>query len=263
MQVSRRELFKYAAAGTAAAGLAALAGPSVANAGPATLIDYSAGVPSPLGIRAAGHVGAIRYVSDRRPGAEWMLGKPMQFGEAAAMAAFGLQIVSCYQFGKGQTSDWRGGFDAGIRHAQRGLELHRAAGGPENCPIYASIDDNPSPWEFDNLIAPYLRAGRRSSGGATSACTPTRRPSTVACAPGSGDCSGSTIGDPRPATCIRPRTCTSSRSTSDRSRASASTSLDPQAAVRSMVGAEAVLPVIVEESIPGESIQRWIVAAEL
>ncbi|PTR30276.1 secreted protein [Rhodococcus sp. OK519] len=157
VQVSRRQLFKFAAAGTAAAGFAAVAGPSVANAGPATLIDYSAGVPSPLGIRAAGHVGAIRYVSDRRPGAEWMLGKPMQFGEAAAMAAFGLQIVSCYQLGKGQTSDWRGGYDAGIRHAQRGLELHRAAGGPENCPIYASIDDNPSAWEFDNQIAPYLR----------------------------------------------------------------------------------------------------------
>ena len=169
VQVSRRELFTSAGPGTAAAGRAARAGPPVANAGPATLIDYSAGVPSPLGIRAAGHVGAIRYVSDRRPGAEWMLGKPMQFGEAAAMAAFGLQIVSCYQFGKGQTSDWRGGFDAGIRHAQRGLELHRAAGGPENCPIYASIDDNPSPWEFDNLIAPYLRGweevlGRRNVG---------------------------------------------------------------------------------------------------
>lgn len=169
MQVSRRGLFKFAAAGTAAAGVAALAGPAAANAGPATLIDYSAGVPSPLGIRLAGHVGAIRYVSDRRPGAEWMLGKPVQFGEAAAMAAFGLQIVSCYQFGKGQTSDWRGGYDAGIRHAQRGLELHRAAGGPENCPIYASIDDNPSAWEFDNLIAPYLRGwedvlGRRNVG---------------------------------------------------------------------------------------------------
>ncbi|QCQ90273.1 DUF1906 domain-containing protein [Rhodococcus sp. SGAir0479] len=157
MQVSRRGLFKIAAAGTAAAGLAAVAGPSTANAGPATLVDFSAGVPSPLSIRAAGHVGAIRYVSDRRPGAEWMLGKPMQVPEATAMAALGLQIVSCYQFGKGETSDWRGGFDAGVRHAQRGRDLHRAAGGPDDAPIYAAIDDNPSAWEFDNLIAPYLR----------------------------------------------------------------------------------------------------------
>lgn len=134
MQVSRRQLFKYAAAGTAAAGLAAMAGPTIANAGPATLVDYAAGVPSPLGIRLAGHVGAIRYVSDRRPGAEWMLGKPMQLGEAAAMAAIGLQIVSCYQFGKGSTSDWRGGYDAGVRHAQRGRELHLAAGGRRTAP---------------------------------------------------------------------------------------------------------------------------------
>lgn len=169
VQVSRRELFRIAAAGTAAAGVAAVAGPTVANAGPATLIDYSAGVPSPIGIRLAGHVGAIRYVSDRRPDAAWMLGKPMQLGEAAALAAVGLQIVSCYQFGKGATSDWRGGYDAGVSHARRGLELHRAAGGPENCPIYASIDDNPSGWEFDNLIAPFLRGwedvlGRRNVG---------------------------------------------------------------------------------------------------
>ncbi|RVW02823.1 DUF1906 domain-containing protein [Rhodococcus xishaensis] len=164
MRVSRRGLFKIVAAGSAAAGLSAAAGPTIASAGPATLVDYSAGVPSPFGILLAGHVGAIRYVSDRRPGAEWMLGKPMQLGEAAAMAAFGLQIVSCYQFGKGETADWRGGYDAGVRHANRGLELHRAAGGPENCPIYASIDDNPSGWEFDNLIAPYLRGWRSVMG---------------------------------------------------------------------------------------------------
>jgi hypothetical protein len=121
------------------------------------LIDYAGGVPSAEAIKAAGFAGAIRYVSDRRPGAEWMVGKPMLIGEAQALQAAGLAVVSCYQFGKGETSDWRGGYDAGLKHAKRGLELHLAAGGPANKPIYASIDDNPTFDEFETLIAPFLK----------------------------------------------------------------------------------------------------------
>ncbi|MCE5289574.1 MAG: DUF1906 domain-containing protein [Nocardiaceae bacterium] len=121
------------------------------------LIDYAGGVPSAAAIAAAGFKGAIRYVSDRRPGAEWMVGKPMLQTEAQALQAAGLAVVSCYQFGKGDTSDWRGGYDAGIKHAKRGLELHLAAGGPKNKPIYMSIDDNPTFDEFETLIAPFLK----------------------------------------------------------------------------------------------------------
>ncbi|AGT93757.1 MULTISPECIES: DUF1906 domain-containing protein [Rhodococcus] len=158
MHVSRRNLFKYAAAGSAAAGLAALSGTtSVANAGSlGTLLDYAAGVPSAQAIKAAGYAGAIRYVSDRRPGADWMVGKPVLARETDALTAAGLQVVSCYQFGKGGTADWRGAREAGKRHASRGLELHAAAGGPSGRPIYASIDDNPTSTEITTLIAPYL-----------------------------------------------------------------------------------------------------------
>lgn len=159
MHVSRRNLFKYAAAGSAAVGLATLGGTmSTAQAGSlGTLLDYSAGVPSAQSIRAAGHVGAIRYVSDRRPDANWMVGKPVRASEVNALTAAGLQVVSCYQFGKGATADWREKYEGGRKHAARGLQLHREAGGPERRPIYASIDDNPSPWETENLVKPYLQ----------------------------------------------------------------------------------------------------------
>lgn len=158
MHLSRRNLFKYAAAGSAVAGLAAVSGTtSVAHAGSlGTLLDYSAGVPSAQSIRAAGYAGAIRYVSDRRPDANWMVGKPVKASEVNALTAAGLQVVSCYQFGKGATADWREGFAGGKRHAERGLELHRQAGGPGGRPIYASIDDNPTTAEINNLIKPYL-----------------------------------------------------------------------------------------------------------
>src|SRR3546814_6142054 len=69
-----------------------------------TLLDYAAGVPSAQAIKAAGYAGAIRYVSDRRPGADWMVGKPVLARETDALTAAGLQVVSCYQFGKGGTA---------------------------------------------------------------------------------------------------------------------------------------------------------------
>ncbi|WP_405161045.1 DUF1906 domain-containing protein [Nocardia sp. NBC_01499] len=154
ISVSRRELFGYAAA-AAAIGLTATAKPAAA-ADFGTLIDYAGGVPSAESIKDAGHRGVIRYVSDRRPGAEWMEGKPLRANEVDELHAADLRIVSCYQFGKGPTADWRGGLEAGKKHAQRGLDLHRAAGGPDDVPIYAAIDDNPTPVDFATMIAPYL-----------------------------------------------------------------------------------------------------------
>ena len=159
MYVSRRELFRYLAVGSCAVGAAAVgvnSGVAQAASKLGTLVDYSAGVPSAEAILDAGHLGAIRYVSDRRKGAEWMEGKPLLPDEVEAFEAAGLEIVSCYQYGKAETADWRGGLEAGKRHAERGLELHLAAGGPENRPIYASIDDNPTQIEFATMIAPYL-----------------------------------------------------------------------------------------------------------
>lgn len=122
-----------------------------------TLLDYSREVPSPVAIRTAGHLGVVRYVSDRRPGAEYMLAKPLTAPESAGMRAVGLAVVSCYQYGKGKTADWLGGFDAGVKHARRGLELHNLAGGPADAPIYASIDDKPTTAQFTSQIAPYIK----------------------------------------------------------------------------------------------------------
>lgn len=156
--ISRRDVLKLApaAVGLGVAAPALLA--ATAKAAPlGILLDYSAGVLSGAEIRAAGAAGAIRYVSDRRPGAEWMLGKPMQMAEARDLQQSGLAVVSCYQFGKQATADWLGGQGAGVEHAKRGAQLHAAAGGPDHAPIYASIDDNPSYEQYQEQVAPYLR----------------------------------------------------------------------------------------------------------
>jgi hypothetical protein len=162
VSVSRRDVLKFAAAApglvTLGAAAAALRAAPVSAGSLGTLLDYAAGVIPAGQIKAAGAVGAIRYVSDRRPGGAWMLGKPIQLAEARDLHGGGLKIVSCYQFGKGSTSDWVGGAAAGMQHAKRGLELHTAAGGPAGAPIYASIDDDPSLEQYKNQIVPYLRS---------------------------------------------------------------------------------------------------------
>jgi hypothetical protein len=155
-------VLKFAAAApglvSLGAAAAALRAAPVSAGSLGTLLDYAAGVIPAGQIKAAGAVGAIRYVSDRRPGGAWMLGKPIQLAEARDLHGGGLKIVSCYQFGKGTTSDWLGGAAAGMQHAKRGLELHTAAGGPAGAPIYASIDDDPSLEQYKNQIVPYLRS---------------------------------------------------------------------------------------------------------
>ena len=162
MAISRRDLLKYAAAAPAAlglgAGLQSVLGATTASAAPyGVLLDYAAGVLSASDIRSAGALGAIRYVSDRRPGGAWMLGKPIELPEARDLYKGGLKIVSCYQYGKESTADWLGGHAAGVQHAQRGFALHTAAGGPVGAPIYASIDDDPTPAQYKTQVAPYLR----------------------------------------------------------------------------------------------------------
>jgi hypothetical protein len=161
MPVTRRDVLKCAMVTPALLGLGAAASvlrSAVASAGPlGILLDYAAGVISASEIKAAGAVGAVRYVSDRRPGGAWMLGKPIQLSEARDLAGHGLKIVSCYQYGKQDTADWLGGENAGIAHAKRGWQLHTAAGGPASAPIYASIDDNPSYEQYKQQVAPYLR----------------------------------------------------------------------------------------------------------
>lgn len=161
MAVPRRRMLKLAAAAPAALSLGALTQAvetALARADSlGVLLDYAAGVLSAADIKAAGALGSIRYVSDRRPGASWMLGKPIQLAEARDLYQAGLKIVSNYQFGKAETADWLGGQPAGVTHAKRGWELHTAAGGPTGAPIYASIDDNPTLEQYKQQVAPYLR----------------------------------------------------------------------------------------------------------
>ncbi|MDU0478134.1 DUF1906 domain-containing protein [Staphylococcus chromogenes] len=157
---SRRTFFKAAFASTAVLVTANSKLPQ-AQALPApigTVIDYSGGVPSAQSVKAHGHLGAVRYVSEKRPGAEWMKGKPVRIAETQDFANHGLATASVYQFGRAETADWLQGAAGAAIHAPQAIAIHAAAGGPKGRPIYAAIDDNPSRAQYDNQIRPYLQA---------------------------------------------------------------------------------------------------------
>lgn len=161
--LSRRRLLKAAAIAVAAGAVTTRVQPQAyaQNRALGTVIDYAAGVPSAAAVKRAGHMGAVRYVSRPRPGAEsWMLGKPVTLKETRDFAEHGLSVASVYQYGKADSADWHGGAAAAATHAPQAISLHQAAGGPKGVPIYVAIDDNPTRAQYDQQIRPYLQAFR-------------------------------------------------------------------------------------------------------
>lgn len=164
MSIFNRRIFLRTAAAVFVSGLTlsttSITTPAAHAVGPilGTVIDYSAGVPSEQAIKKAGHLGSVRYVSKRRPGAEWMLGKPVTLTETQAQANAGLKVAFVYQFGRDTTADWKQGAAGAAVHAPQAMAIHAQAGGPKGRPIYVAIDDNPTREQYDSLIKPYLQA---------------------------------------------------------------------------------------------------------
>ena len=97
------------------------------------LIDFTHRLVPPDQIKSAGFDGALVYVSELRPGADFDF-KPVTREYADALRAEGLHVVSCYQYGKpgwpNAPSDYTRGYEGGVADAQTALRLHAAAGGP-------------------------------------------------------------------------------------------------------------------------------------
>src|SRR5689334_18281927 len=145
--VSRREALKYAVAAPVLLSLPAVA--ATLDAQPASaanlrLIDFTQRLVAADQIKSAGFDGAMVYVSELRPGADFDF-KPVTREYANALRAAGLHVVSCYQYGKPgwpTPSDFTRGYDGGVADAQTALRLHGAAGGPNSAPIFFSVDED-------------------------------------------------------------------------------------------------------------------------
>jgi hypothetical protein len=115
-----------------------------ASAANLRLIDFTERLVPVDQLKAAGYDGALVYVSELRPGADFDF-KPVTREYADALRAAGLHVVSCYQYGKPgwpTPSDFTRGYDGGVADAQTALRLHGAAGGPATAPIFFSVDED-------------------------------------------------------------------------------------------------------------------------
>jgi hypothetical protein len=114
-------------------------------------VDYSFSRPTATRLKAAGKQFAVRYLSTDTPGAH---GKILFRGEANALAAAGIWIVSNWEFDVG---DWKGGFNAGVNFAREAARQHTAAGGPAGRPIYFSVDSDVSAAQLAGPITQYFK----------------------------------------------------------------------------------------------------------
>ncbi|MGV0791503.1 DUF1906 domain-containing protein [Mycolicibacterium sp. XJ1819] len=156
---SRRDMLKFAAATPVllVAG-ATLSGPT-ASARPLRLVDFTHRLVAADEIKAAGYDGALVYVSELRPGADFDF-KPVTRQYADSLRAAGLHVVSCYQYGKPgwpTPSDYTRGYDGGVADAQTAQQLHSAAGGPPAAPIFFSIDEDIDLDTWNTVAADWLR----------------------------------------------------------------------------------------------------------
>jgi len=160
--VSRREALKYAVSAPVLASLgtvAATLNAHEASADTMRLIDFTHRLVPPDQIKSAGFNGALVYVSELRPGADFDF-KPVTREYADALRAEGLHVVSCYQYGKPgwpTPSDYTRGFEGGVADAQTALRLHGAAGGPASAPIFFSVDEDIDLDTWNSLAAQWFR----------------------------------------------------------------------------------------------------------
>jgi hypothetical protein len=123
------------------------------------LIDFAERLVPPDQIKAAGYDGALVYVSELRPGADFDF-KPVTREYADALRAAGLHVVSCYQYGKPgwpTPSDFTRGYEGGVADAQSALRLHAAAGGPASAPIFFSVDEDIDLDTWNSLAVEWFR----------------------------------------------------------------------------------------------------------
>jgi hypothetical protein len=160
--VSRRKVLKYACSAPVLIGIGAVAA-SVdgqrASAASGRLIDFTEHLVPVDQIKSAGYDGAMVYVAESRPGANFDF-KPVTREYADALRAAGLQIVSNYQYGKpgwSAPSDYTRGYDGGVADAQTAIGLHTAAGGGGSAPIFFSIDEDIDLDTWNSLAVTWFR----------------------------------------------------------------------------------------------------------
>ena len=119
------------------------------------VIDFSAGVPAGRSVKAAGYVGAVRYISPPRE--PWMKGKMISRAEVADYEAAGLELAFVWQHGGAADPDSMRGYAGGMadaRAAQKALEDLGRSGWP----VFFAVDFDISLNQWNSTAVDYFRA---------------------------------------------------------------------------------------------------------
>ena len=129
-----------------------------------TVIDFAAGPPSAAAIKAAGHTGAVLYISDPRE--PWMTGKNPSREYLDSLDREGIKYAFVYQYRKGgsmASGDAGRGFAGGKADADLALrrlnELQRPG-----LPVFFAVDWDVTLAEWNGGVADYFRGAMSKLG---------------------------------------------------------------------------------------------------
>lgn len=114
------------------------------------ILDYSAGRLKGASLKARGVVAVCRYLYGDGTN---LPNKQLHKDEADDLIANGIGIVSNFEQG---TDNAKGGFNQGVTDANLAVKNHKAAGGPDDALIYASVDYN-APESDQPVINDYFK----------------------------------------------------------------------------------------------------------
>lgn len=124
-----------------------------------TVVDYAGRPPGAAAIKAAGHIGAVRYISGDRTGGG-LPGKPVTLAEVEDYRRQGLETAFCWQYGKDSTTappDVMRGREGGLADARAAQAKLSELGRPDH-PVFFAVDFDISVAEWNRVAVHYFRA---------------------------------------------------------------------------------------------------------
>lgn len=134
-----------------------------------TVIDFSAGVPPAVEVKAAGHAGAIVYAAPGRE--QWMRGKQPDKAWVDSMRAAGLGVAFVWQFRNGgsiDSGDAGRGHAGGVDDAIKAAEYLKSVGCADH-PVFFACDWDVTLTEWNSRVVEYFKGamsvlGRKRMG---------------------------------------------------------------------------------------------------
>lgn len=120
----------------------------------ATVLDFSAAIPSARDIKAAGHSGAVMYISPAREA--WMKAKPVQKGTIQDFKNHGLQFAFVWQYGKEQNPDVMRGHAGGVADAKAAQKQLDKIGCSKH-PVFFAVDFDITLSQWNSTAVQYFK----------------------------------------------------------------------------------------------------------